>query len=59
MERRNGVRAAVLAYTGWGLLTIFWKELEEFDPVELIGWRIVCSTVVMAVVVTVRCRGAR
>jgi chloramphenicol-sensitive protein RarD len=55
-ERRNGVRAAVLAYTGWGLLTIFWKHLEEFDPFELIGWRILCSTMVMAVVVTIRGR---
>jgi chloramphenicol-sensitive protein RarD len=56
MERRNGVRAAILAFTLWGLLTIFWKELEQFDPFELIGWRILCSTVVMAMAVTARGR---
>ncbi len=28
----------------WGLLTIYWKHLEAFDPFELIGWRILCST---------------
>ena len=57
-ERRNGVRAAIFAYTLWGLLTVFWKELEQFDPFELIGWRILCSTVVMAIVVTRAAGGA-
>jgi chloramphenicol-sensitive protein RarD len=55
-ELARGIRAAVAAYALWGLLTIFWKELAEFDPFELIGWRIVCATVVMALVVTVRGR---
>jgi chloramphenicol-sensitive protein RarD len=55
-EGRNGIRAAVLAYVVWGLLTIYWKGLETFDPFELIGWRILCSTLVMAVVVTARGR---
>src|ERR1700759_3788414 len=52
-EARSGVRAAVLAYVLWGLLTIYWKHLESFDPFELIAWRIVCATVVMAIIVTV------
>ena len=55
-ESRNGVRAAVLAYVVWGLLTIFWKRLQQFDPFELIGWRIVASAIVMALVVTIRGR---
>lgn len=55
-EGRNGARAAVLAYVVWGLLTVYWKHLETFDPFELIGWRIVCSSVVMAAVITVRHR---
>jgi chloramphenicol-sensitive protein RarD len=52
----SGVRAAVAAYLLWGLLTVYWKQLHDFDPFELIGWRIVSATVVMAVVVTVRHR---
>jgi chloramphenicol-sensitive protein RarD len=55
-EGRNGVRAAVLAYVVWGFLTVYWKHLETFDPFELIAWRIVCSTVVMAFVITIRHR---
>jgi chloramphenicol-sensitive protein RarD len=55
-EVRTGIRAAVLAYVVWGLLTIYWKRLETFDPFELIAWRILCSTLVMTVVVTARGR---
>jgi chloramphenicol-sensitive protein RarD len=50
----RGVQAGALAYTVWGLLTFYWKQLAEFDPLELIGWRIACAAVVMAGVVTVR-----
>lgn len=55
-ETSKGVRAAIAAYVLWGLLTIYWKQLAEFDPFELIGWRILCATVVMALVITVRGR---
>ncbi len=51
-----GVRAALAAYTLWGLLTIYWRELHGFDAFELIGWRIALASVVMALVVTVRRR---
>ena len=37
----------------WGLLTIYWKQLHDFDAFELIGWRITASTVLMAIVLTV------
>ena len=40
----------------WGLLTIYWKQLSGFNAVELIGWRIVSASLVMAVVVSVRGR---
>jgi EamA domain-containing membrane protein RarD len=40
---RRGVEAAVVAYLVWGALTIFWKELQRFDPFELIGWRIISA----------------
>jgi chloramphenicol-sensitive protein RarD len=53
---RRGVQAAVVAYLVWGLLTIFWKELAQFDPFELIGWRIISASVVMAAVISVRGR---
>lgn len=52
----TGIRAGIAAYVVWGLLTVYWKELGRFDAFELIGWRIACATVVMAVVVTVRRR---
>jgi chloramphenicol-sensitive protein RarD len=53
---RRGVQAAVVAYLVWGLLTIFWKELAQFDPFELIGWRIISASVVMAAVISIRGR---
>jgi chloramphenicol-sensitive protein RarD len=55
-EQRTGVRAALAAYVFWGLLTIYWKWLADFDPFELIGWRILCATVVLAGVITLRRR---
>lgn len=52
-ETSSGVRAAVVAYVVWGLLTIYWKQLAELDPFELISWRILCATVVMAIIITI------
>lgn len=51
---QRGVQLAVLAYLAWGLLTIYWKQLADFDPFELIAWRIVSAGLVLAVLVTVR-----
>ena len=42
------------AYLLWGFLTIYWKQLDGFDALELIGWRMVSAAVVMAIVVTWR-----
>lgn len=44
----------MLAYLVWGLLTVYWKQLAAFDAFELIGWRMLCAGVVMALVVTAR-----
>ena len=52
----RGVRAGIVAYTLWGLLTIYWKQLTGFNAFELIGWRIMSASVVMAVVVSMRGR---
>ena len=50
------MRAAIAAYVLWGFLTIYWKWLGDFDPIELIGWRILCATVVLAAIITQRRR---
>ncbi len=50
----RGVQLAVAAYLLWGGLTVYWKQLSEFDAFELIAWRMICAAVVMAVIVTVR-----
>ena len=52
-ETSSGIRAAVVAYVVWGLLTIYWKQLADLDPFELISWRILCSTAVMAIIITI------
>lgn len=49
---RSGVAAGVTAFVAWGLLTLYWKQLTAFDPFELVGWRIVSASVVMAVIVS-------
>ncbi|MGB8858596.1 MAG: EamA family transporter RarD [Ilumatobacteraceae bacterium] len=51
-EQRAGIIAGVTAYVVWGLLTIYWKQLHDFDAFELIGWRITASAVVMAIAMT-------
>jgi chloramphenicol-sensitive protein RarD len=46
-EQRRGLEAAIVAYVMWGLLTLYWKELADFDPVELVGWRVATAALVM------------
>ena len=55
-ELSGGIRAGVVAYVVWGLLTIYWKELAHFDAFELIAWRVLCASVVMAAIITLRRR---
>lgn len=57
-RERIGLQAAVVAFTLWGLLTVYWKQLVEFDPVELIAWRVATAAVIMAIVVTIAGRWA-
>jgi chloramphenicol-sensitive protein RarD len=52
-DSRRGLIAGASAYVIWGLLTIYWKQLRDFNAFELIGWRIVWSAVVMAIALTV------
>ena len=52
-ETSRGIRVGLAAYLMWGLLVVFWKHLDEFNALELIGWRVASSAVVMVVVLTV------
>jgi chloramphenicol-sensitive protein RarD len=49
-DQRRGLQAALVAYVGWGLLTLYWKQLASFDPLELIGWRVATAAVAMMLV---------
>ena len=51
---RKGVRVGIAAYLIWGLLTVYWKQLDAFDALELIGWRMLTAAVVMVAITTVR-----
>ena len=46
-EQRAGIIAGATAYLVWGLLTIYWKQLRDFNAFELIGWRISVSALLM------------
>jgi chloramphenicol-sensitive protein RarD len=48
-DQQRGLQAAIVAYVGWGLLTLYWRELAEFDPVDLVGWRVAAAGLVMTV----------
>lgn len=57
-QQTRGLEAAVVAFVIWGLLTIYWKQLGDLDPIELIGWRISSAAAFMAIVVTISGRWA-
>jgi chloramphenicol-sensitive protein RarD len=44
------IALSLSVYFIWGALTLYWKELHNFDPFELIGWRVTSSVVVLTVV---------
>ena len=48
---RSGVAYGLGAYITWGLLTIYWKFLKDFNAFELIGWRIVTTSIILLVVI--------
>ena len=51
---RRGVRVGAAAFLIWGFLTVYWKQLDAFGAVELIGWRMLFASLLMFGVVTVR-----
>jgi chloramphenicol-sensitive protein RarD len=52
-QLRSGLTAGVGAFAIWGALTLYWKLLADFDPRELVGWRIMSAALIMTVVVTI------
>jgi chloramphenicol-sensitive protein RarD len=57
-DQRRGLEAAVVAYVGWGLLTIYWRQLAGLDAIELIGWRVATAGILMVTVLVVSGRWA-
>ncbi|MEN9801760.1 MAG: hypothetical protein RLZ37_885 [Actinomycetota bacterium] len=53
---RSGTIAGMSAYILWGLITMYWKVLQDFAPLELIGYRIVLSALLLAGVLALRGR---
>jgi len=56
---RRGAGAGISAYVLWGLLTFYWKGLKNFAPLELIGYRIVASVILLSVFMGARGRLTR
>lgn len=52
-DERRGVAAGFFCYVIWGLLPIFWKQLSEVDPFEIVAQRIIWCFAVTAVVCAV------
>jgi len=50
-SQRLGVAYGLGAYITWGLLTIYWKFLDQFNAFELIGWRITTSSIILLAVI--------
>lgn len=57
-EQLRGLRAAVVAFVLWGLLTLYWKQLADLDAFELIGWRVLSAATIMSIVLTTTGRWA-
>ena len=51
LSERSGVAYGLGAYITWGLLTIYWKFLKDFNAFELIGWRVVTSSIILLTVI--------
>ena len=50
-SERSGVAYGLGAYITWGLLIIYWKFLKDFNAFELIGWRVVTSSIILLTVI--------
>lgn len=55
----SGMLAAILAYTLWGLLPVYWKLIQHIPAAEILAHRIVWSFILLAVILAVRDYGRR
>ncbi|MGA1473899.1 MAG: EamA family transporter RarD [Prochlorothrix sp.] len=53
-----GVLYALMAYTSWGLLPLYWKQLQAIGPVEILCHRIIWSLVFLGAIVLWQRQGA-
>ena len=51
-RERAGLQAAIAAFTTWGLLTVYWKQLDDFEALELIAWRVASAALIMCLAVS-------
>ena len=56
---RSGMLFALIAYTGWGLIPVYFRELRAVDPVEILAHRIVWAVLLLAAVVPLAGHGGQ
>lgn len=49
----RGTVSGLGAYLLWGVLTVFWKLLDDFDAIDLVGWRVITALPLLVVLVSV------
>lgn len=52
-SERKGIIYAILSYTLWGILPLFWKALKQIDAGEILASRIVWSFVFLSLIVLI------
>lgn len=53
-ERLNGLPEAVAAYTIWGFMPLFFKQLQGISPVEIVAHRVVWSVILVVAILWAR-----
>lgn len=53
MKNNQGLLFALLAYTGWGVMPIFWKQLAHVSSIEIVMHRMIWSCLLVALLVVV------
>jgi chloramphenicol-sensitive protein RarD len=53
-DTSRGTLSGMSAYLLWGVLTAYWKLLDDFGAFELIGWRVVTAVVLLLALVAVQ-----
>lgn len=53
-DRRKGVMTAVLTYTLWGFLPLFFIAIEHAEPTLVVAFRIICSLFFVAAILLIR-----